>query len=139
MENHAFIEIIQNIKEAKIIRRMEVKIHSLHYKCSILNARSATNYVHQTNECGITPKTTSFIIQDKKNMEDTKCKATLYAKNKKCQWYIDSGCSKHMRGYKSKFIKLTKKEKGSVTFGDYVSTKILGKGTITLGKKKNKA
>ena len=71
-------------------------------------------------------------------MEDTQCKVALYAKNKKCQWYIDSGCSKHMTRDKIKFLKLTK-EKGSVTFGDNVSAKILGKGTITLGNKKNKA
>jgi hypothetical protein len=43
-----------------------------------------------------------------------------------------------MTGDKSKFLKLTKKEKGSVTFGDNVSAKILGKGTVTLGNKKNK-
>jgi hypothetical protein len=33
---------------------------------------------------------------------------------------------------------MKKKEKGSVAFGDNVSTKILGKCTITLGNKKNK-
>jgi hypothetical protein len=70
-------------------------------------------------------------------MEDTECKVALYAKNKKCQWHFDSGCSKHKTGDKIKFLKLTKKEKGSVTFGDNVSTKILGKGTIALGNKKN--
>jgi hypothetical protein len=62
----------------------------------------------------------------------------LYAKNKKFQWYIDSGWSKHMRGNEGKFITLTKKDKGKVTFGDNVSAKILGKGTISLGNKKNK-
>jgi hypothetical protein len=40
---------------------------------------------------------------------------------------------------KSKFLNLKKKEKGSVTFGDNVSAIILGKGTVTLGNKKNKA
>jgi hypothetical protein len=44
-----------------------------------------------------------------------------------------------MIGDKIKFINLTKREKGSVTFGDNVSAKILGKGTVTLGNKKNKA
>jgi hypothetical protein len=33
-----------------------------------------------------------------------------------------------MTGEKNKFLNLTKKEKGSVTFGDNVSSKILGKG-----------
>ena len=43
-----------------------------------------------------------------------------------------------MTGDQNKFIKLTKKEKGSVTFGDNLSGKILGKGIVTLGNKKNK-
>jgi hypothetical protein len=49
----------------------------------------------------------------------------LYEKNKKCQWYIDSGCSKHMTGDKDKFFTLTKKDKDKITFGDNVSSKIL--------------
>jgi hypothetical protein len=40
---------------------------------------------------------------------------------------------------KRKFLTLTKKDKGKVTFGDNVSAKILGKGTFSLGNKKNKA
>jgi hypothetical protein len=44
------------------------------------------------------------------------------------QWYIDSGCSKHITRDKRKIINMTKKEKGSVTFGDIVSSRILGKG-----------
>jgi hypothetical protein len=42
-----------------------------------------------------------------------------------------------MTGDKIKFINLTKKEKGSVTFGDNVFSRIHGKGTVTLGNKKN--
>ena len=63
----------------------------------------------------------------------------MYAKNKGCQWYIDNGCSKNMSGYKRKFLKLTKKEKGKVTFGDNMSANILGKGTVSLGNNKDKA
>jgi hypothetical protein len=62
----------------------------------------------------------------------------LYAKNNGCQWYIDNGCSKHMTGDQRKFLKLTKKEKGKVTFGDNVSSKILGKGIVSLGNNKAK-
>jgi hypothetical protein len=39
---------------------------------------------------------------------------------------------------KDKFLTLTKKDKGKVTFGDNISTKILGKGIVSLGNKKNK-
>jgi hypothetical protein len=38
-----------------------------------------------------------------------------------------------MTGDQRKFIKLKKKEKGKVTFGDNVSAKILGKGIVILG------
>jgi hypothetical protein len=44
-----------------------------------------------------------------------------------------------MTGDQSKFIKLTKKEKGKVTFRDNVLAKILGKGTVSLGNNKAKA
>jgi hypothetical protein len=54
------------------------------------------------------------------------------------QWYVESGCSKHMIGDQDKFLSLKRKEKGRVTFGDNVSAKILGKGTIILGNKKAK-
>jgi hypothetical protein len=37
-----------------------------------------------------------------------------------------------MTGDEDKFLHLKRKEKGSVTFGDNVSAKILGKGTISL-------
>jgi nitrogenase molybdenum-iron protein alpha/beta subunit len=39
---------------------------------------------------------------------------------------------------KRKFLNMTKREKGSVTFGDNVSSKILEKITVTLGNKKKK-
>jgi hypothetical protein len=62
----------------------------------------------------------------------------LYAKNKRSQWYVDNGSSKHMTGDQEKFLILKRKEKRRVTFGDNVSAKILGKGTINLGNNKAK-
>jgi hypothetical protein len=44
-----------------------------------------------------------------------------------------------MIGDQSKFLKLNKKGKGKVTFGDNMLTKILGKGTVSLGNNKTKA
>ena len=46
-------------------------------------------------------------------------------------WHLDSGCSKHMIGDLNKFITL-KDNKGKVTFGDNLSSKIIGKGTIVV-------
>ena len=44
-------------------------------------------------------------------------------------WYLDSGCSKYMTGDASKFVNITLKQEGRVTYGDNKG-KILGKGTI---------
>ena len=52
---------------------------------------------------------------------------------------VYNGCSKHMTGDQDKFLSMKRKEKGSVTFGDNVSTKILGKGIVSLGNNKAKS
>jgi len=46
-------------------------------------------------------------------------------------WYLDSGCSKHMTGVKSKFVNLILKQEGHVTYGDNNKGKILERGTIS--------
>ena len=46
------------------------------------------------------------------------------------KWIIDSGCSRHMTGDKSKFLSLVAKEGGLVTLGDSNTVRIIGKGTI---------
>ncbi|XP_038992978.1 uncharacterized protein LOC120116622, partial [Hibiscus syriacus] len=45
-------------------------------------------------------------------------------------WYLDSGCSRHMTGDKSRFIELNAKNGGEVTFGDNSKGHIEGIGTI---------
>jgi len=45
-------------------------------------------------------------------------------------WYMNSGCSKHMTGDRTKFVNLLLKQEGHVTYGDNNKGKILGKGTI---------
>ena len=49
-------------------------------------------------------------------------------------WQLDSGCSKHMTGDPNKFITL-KDNKGKVTFGDNLSSKIIGKVTVVVSNK----
>ena len=46
-------------------------------------------------------------------------------------WHLDSGCSKHMTGDSRKFIRL-KDNKGKVTFGDSLSSKIIDKWTVVV-------
>ena len=41
-------------------------------------------------------------------------------------WYLDSGCSRHMTGDKSRHTNLVLKEKGYVTFEDNNKGKIMG-------------
>jgi hypothetical protein len=69
----------------------------------------------------------------KEKQKETKCKVSLYAKYKISQWYVDSGCSKHMTRDQNKFLILRKEKKGKVIFGDDVSAKILGKRKVSLG------
>jgi len=57
---------------------------------------------------------------------------------KKNQWYVDSGCSKHMTGDQSRFLVLNREKGGNATFGNYVSTKIIGKRAFILGNEKDK-
>ena len=58
----------------------------------------------------------------------------LCATKKQNIWILDSGCSKHMIGDPNKFIKL-RDNKAKVTFGDNMSSKIIGKGTIAVNSK----
>ena len=46
------------------------------------------------------------------------------------QWYLDSGCSKHMTGDKSKFVSIIFKQEGHVTYGDNNKGRIRGRGSI---------
>jgi len=48
--------------------------------------------------------------------------------DKKDLWYLDSDCSRHMTGDKTKFAKLELKEEGFVTYGDNNKGKILRNG-----------
>jgi hypothetical protein len=54
-------------------------------------------------------------------------------------WYIDSGCSKHMMGDKGKFLSLSERKSGNVTFGNDAPGKIKGKGMVSLNNGKGKA
>ena len=46
------------------------------------------------------------------------------------QWYLDSGCSKHMTGDKSKFLSISFKQEGHITYGDNNKGRIVGRGSI---------
>ena len=46
------------------------------------------------------------------------------------RWYLDSGCSRHMTGDKSKFCLLTENDDGQVTFGENSKGKIISSGKV---------
>ncbi|KAI3463760.1 hypothetical protein Pfo_020423 [Paulownia fortunei] len=57
--------------------------------------------------------------------------ANISLKASTCEsWYFDNGCSKHMTSNKSNLSNFQSIEIGHVTFGDEVSGRILGKGTL---------
>nr|GEX37490.1 retrovirus-related Pol polyprotein from transposon TNT 1-94 [Tanacetum cinerariifolium] len=48
-------------------------------------------------------------------------------------WYLDSGCSKHMTGYRSQLINFVQKFLGTVKFGNDHVAKIMGYGDYKIG------
>ena len=73
----------------------------------------------------------------KKKQEDfqiEECGFSLIEQKSRIHWCVDSGCSQHMTWNKKTFRSLQEK-KGTITFGNDNSYKILGKGTVSLGSK----
>jgi hypothetical protein len=58
--------------------------------------------------------------------EKSHCNLVLSVQKQKDPWYIDSGCSKHMSGDKEKFITLSERKAGKVTFGKNAPGKVRG-------------
>lgn len=50
-------------------------------------------------------------------------------------WYVDIGCSNHMCGSKSLFSYLNEDFHSTVSFGDYSTVKVMGKGDINIRAK----
>jgi hypothetical protein len=71
-------------------------------------------------------------IRKKDQLNTEECNLSLQYQHKKHGWYVDSGCSKHMKGDKDRFLKLKKERDRSVSFGNENSYKIIGKGTVKL-------
>jgi len=101
------------------------------------------NYGHKATDCllrnyKLDLKSTAENFKVCKKKEDDKCGLVLSAQRKKNPWYIDSGCSKHMTGGKSKFLTLSENKLGNVIFGNDAPGKIKGKGMVSLSNGKGK-
>ncbi|XP_068486996.1 uncharacterized protein [Phaseolus vulgaris] len=57
-------------------------------------------------------------------------KSVLQKNNRKNQWYLDSGFSKHMTGEVTQFTSLKLKAEGHVTYGDKNRGRILGRRNV---------
>ena len=78
------------------------------------------------------PEQQTIWKRKQEDLQIEECWIALIAQNSRNHWCVDSGCSRHMIENKNKFRSLQEKE-GTVTFGNYNSSKILGKGTFSLG------
>ena len=105
-------------------------------ECSICN-----NFGHEDSECRSrfwqtkeqASSTRSWRI---KQPQPERCGIAFYAEGQENQWYIDSGCSKHMTGDKGKLESYSVLEKGKkVSFGNDTPVVIKGKGTAQLKEK----
>jgi hypothetical protein len=85
----------------------------------------------------LNPSTENVKVWKKK--ENDKCGLVLSAQRQNNPWYIDSGCSKHMTGVKSKCMSLSERKSGNVTFGNDAPGKIKGKGMVSLSNDKGKS
>jgi hypothetical protein len=135
----------QTINHAMAGKRMQVK-HNNSYdllfsepECYICH-----NYGHKAVDCRLRnykrdwiPTTENVKVWKKK--ENDKCGLVLSSQRQKNPWYIDSGCSKHMTGDKSKFLTLSERKSRNVTFGNDAPGKIKGKGMVSLSNAKGKA
>jgi hypothetical protein len=68
----------------------------------------------------------------KQELKKEECGLAMYAQDKESRWYIDSGCSKPMTRDQNKFLTLKEEKGGTITVGDNASTRIVGKGTVSL-------
>jgi hypothetical protein len=72
-------------------------------------------------------------VWKRKELQVENFRIALFAEDEENQWYIDSGCSRHMTGDKDKLLAYSTLEKEKrVTFGNDTPTVIKGKGFALL-------
>ena len=80
--------------------------------------------------------TINFKVWRKKELQVENCGIDLFAEGEENQWYIDSGCSKHMTGDRNKLLAYNALEReNNVTFGNDTPAVIKGKGSVFLKEK----
>jgi hypothetical protein len=127
-------------------RKMTQVEHNNHYDPLFNEPECYTchNYGHKAADCHLRnyePDLNPFVENVKvwKKKENDKCGLVLSAQRQKNPWYIDSGCSKHMTGDKSKFLSLRESKSRNITFVNDAPGKIKGKGMVSLSNGKGKS
>ena len=72
-------------------------------------------------------------IRKQDQYSNEECTVALQAKQKKLGWYVDSGCSKHMKGDRDKFLTLERKEMDQSPSKKMIQPKSLEKAQSELG------
>eukprot|EP00253_Pinus_taeda_P003605 PITA_03605 len=97
-------------------------------------SRMNRSYKHQKEQTPLSPK-----IWKRKEPQPERCGIALYVEGQENQWYIESGCSKHMTGDKEKLQPYNALEKEKkISFGNETHAIVKGKGFV-LSKEKVKA
>ena len=117
------------------------KVYQMDAKTTFLNeveCAYCNNFGHEESECRskVQPKEhvpSSSKVWKKKELQVKNCGIALFAEGEENQWYIDSGCSRHMTGDKNKLLAYSALEKeNKVTFGNDTPAVIKGKGSFFL-------
>jgi hypothetical protein len=96
------------------------------------------NFGHEESECRSKIQLKRHVpssskVWKKKELQVENCGIALFAEDEENQWYIDSGCSRHMTGEKDKLVAYSTLEKEKkVTFGNDTPAVIKGKGSALL-------
>nr|XP_027193509.1 uncharacterized protein LOC113788187 [Cicer arietinum] len=143
-ENNLLKKMIQELKETRVFESEECQEHSALQtenvqlknenellKTDLLNFIKATETFHNImgSQIGIFDKAGLGFNQTQK----TKLYENFFVgfqNTKRKPWFLDSGCSRHMTGDRNCFITFSKKDGGSVTFGNDDQAQIKGNGTI---------
>jgi hypothetical protein len=96
------------------------------------------NFGHEEFECRSKVQLKRHVpssskVWKKKELQVENCGIDLFVEDEENQWYIDSGCSRHMTGDKDKLLAYSTLEKEKkVTFGNDTPSVIKGKGSTLL-------
>eukprot|EP00253_Pinus_taeda_P032416 PITA_32416 len=114
----------------KFVKGSETLDEIINVQCSPLIKTSLGSRFWKTTQ---KEQTSSAKTWRMKEPQPERCGIALYAEGQENQWYIDSGCSKHMTGDKEKLESYTALEKGKkVSFGNDTPAAIKGKGIAQL-------